>query len=70
MSSFTKSDEGRSSTLGMQAFKPLAQPEGIGGVAAFLVSDEARWITGDTNRVDGGSKLWLACSCSQRMACA
>jgi len=24
---------------------------------AFLVSDDARWITGDTVRVDGGSKL-------------
>jgi 3-oxoacyl-[acyl-carrier protein] reductase len=23
----------------------------------FLASDEARWITGDTPRVDGGSKL-------------
>lgn len=24
---------------------------------AFLASDEARWITGDTLRVDGGSKI-------------
>jgi len=23
----------------------------------FLASDDARWITGDTIRVDGGSKL-------------
>jgi hypothetical protein len=27
-------------------------------VIAFLASDDARWITGDTIRVDGGSKLW------------
>jgi 3-oxoacyl-[acyl-carrier protein] reductase len=26
-------------------------------VVAFLASDQARWITGDTVRVDGGSKL-------------
>ena len=29
----------------------------IAGAVAFLASDEARWITGDTLRVDGGSKL-------------
>ncbi len=37
--------------------KRLAQPDDIGGVVAFLASDDARWITGDTVRVDGGSKL-------------
>ena len=57
MSSFTKTDAGRNSTLGMQALKRLAQPEDIGGVVAFLASDDARWISGDTVRVDGGSKL-------------
>jgi NAD(P)-dependent dehydrogenase (short-subunit alcohol dehydrogenase family) len=57
MSSFTKTDAGRNFTLGMQALKRLAQPEDIGGVVAFLASDDARWITGDTVRVDGGSKL-------------
>src|SRR5712664_1343584 len=57
MSSFTKTDAGRSSTLNMQALKRLAQPDDIGGVVAFLASDDARWITGDTVRVDGGSKL-------------
>jgi NAD(P)-dependent dehydrogenase (short-subunit alcohol dehydrogenase family) len=43
--------------LGMQALKRLAQPDDIGGVIAFLASEDARWITGDTIRVDGGSKL-------------
>jgi len=57
MSSFTKTDAGRNAALGMQALKRLAQPDDIGGVVAFLVSDDARWITGDTVRVDGGSKL-------------
>jgi len=57
MSSFTKTDAGRDVALGMQALKRLAQPDDIGGVVAFLASDDARWITGDTVQVDGGSKL-------------
>ena len=57
MSNFTKTDAGRDFVLGMQALKRLAQPDDIGGVVAFLASDDARWITGDTVRVDGGSKL-------------
>jgi NAD(P)-dependent dehydrogenase (short-subunit alcohol dehydrogenase family) len=57
MSNFAKTDVGRNLTMGMQALKRIAQPDDIGGVVAFLASDEARWITGDTVRVDGGSKL-------------
>jgi 3-oxoacyl-[acyl-carrier protein] reductase len=57
MSTFTKTDAGRDFALGMQAFKRLAQPDDVGGVVAFLASDDARWITGDTIHVDGGSKL-------------
>ena len=57
MANFTKTDAGRDFTLGMQALKRLAQPDDIGGVVAFLASEEARWITGDTIHVDGGSKL-------------
>jgi 3-oxoacyl-[acyl-carrier protein] reductase len=57
MSNFTKTDAGRDFTLGMQALKRLAQPDDIAGAVAFLASDAARWITGDTVRVDGGSKL-------------
>jgi NAD(P)-dependent dehydrogenase (short-subunit alcohol dehydrogenase family) len=57
MSSFTKTDAGRGFALGMQALKRVAQPDDIAGAVAFLASDEARWITGDTIRVDGGSKL-------------
>ena len=57
MSSFTKTDAGRDSARGIQALKRIAQPEDIGAVVAFLASDDARWITGDTVRVDGGSKL-------------
>lgn len=57
MSNFTKTDAGRDFTLGMQALQRLAEPDDIAGVIAFLVSDAARWVTGDTIRVDGGSKL-------------
>ena len=57
MSSFVKTDAGRQSAVSMQALQRVARPEDIGPVIAFLASDEARWITGDTVRVDGGSKL-------------
>jgi NAD(P)-dependent dehydrogenase (short-subunit alcohol dehydrogenase family) len=57
MSSFTKTEAGRDITLGMQALKRLAQPDDIAPVVVFLASNEARWITGDSVHVDGGSKL-------------
>jgi len=57
MSSFAKTDAGRDYTLSIQAMKRVAQPDDIGGVVAFLASDDARWISGDTVRVDGGSKF-------------
>ena len=57
MSTFTKSENGRNSALGMQTLKRIAQPDDIGGVVAFLACEEARWITGDIIHVDGGSKL-------------
>jgi NAD(P)-dependent dehydrogenase (short-subunit alcohol dehydrogenase family) len=34
--------------------KRLAEPHEVAAVAAFLLSDEARYITGETLRVDGG----------------
>jgi 3-oxoacyl-[acyl-carrier protein] reductase len=57
MSNCTKTDAGRDMTLGMQALKHIAQPDDIAGAVAFLASDNARWVTGDTLHVDGGSKL-------------
>ena len=57
MSSFTKTEGGRDFSLGIQALKRLAQPDDIASAALFLASAEARWITGETLRVDGGSKL-------------
>ena len=57
MSSFAKTDDGRAATLEMQALKRLAEPADIADAVVFLASDQARWITGDTLRADGGSKL-------------
>ena len=57
MSNFTKTEAGREVTLGMQALKRLGKPEDVADVVAFLASDKARWITGASIPVDGGSKL-------------
>lgn len=57
MSNFTKTEAGRASIFGMQALQRIAQPDDIGAAVVFLASDAARWISGDTLRVDGGSKL-------------
>jgi 3-oxoacyl-[acyl-carrier protein] reductase len=57
MSNFTKTDEGRAVVMGMQALKRIGQPDDVASVVTFLASDDARWITGETVAVDGGSKL-------------
>jgi len=57
MSTFTKTDAGREAALGMQALKRLGKPEDVADVVAFVASDAARWITGASIPVDGGSKL-------------
>src|SRR6202035_4503479 len=55
MSNFTKTEAGREVTLGMQALKRIGKPDDV--AVAFLASDAARWITGASIPVDGGSKL-------------
>jgi NAD(P)-dependent dehydrogenase (short-subunit alcohol dehydrogenase family) len=57
MSSFTKTEAGRATVMGMQSLKRIGQPDDVASVIEFLASDAARWITGDVIAVDGGSKL-------------
>jgi 3-oxoacyl-[acyl-carrier protein] reductase len=57
MSNFTKTEAGRESALNMQALKRIGKPEDVADVVAFLASDKARWITGASIPVDGGSRL-------------
>jgi NAD(P)-dependent dehydrogenase (short-subunit alcohol dehydrogenase family) len=57
MSNFAKTEAGREVTLGMQALKRIGKPEDVADVVAFLASNSARWITGASIPVDGGSKL-------------
>src|SRR6202161_1306837 len=57
MSNFTKTEAGREVTLGMQAMKRMGNPDDVADVVAFVASDGARWITGASIPVGGGSKL-------------
>jgi 3-oxoacyl-[acyl-carrier protein] reductase len=57
MSNFTKTEAGREVTLGMQALKRIGKPEDVADVVAFVASDAARWITGASIPVDGGTRL-------------
>lgn len=57
MSNFAKTEGGGTVVLGMQALKRIGKPEDVADVVAFLASDAARWITGASIPVDGGSKL-------------
>ena len=57
MSRSLKTEAGRELVLGMQALKRVGQPDDVAAVIAFLASDGARWITGVSIPVDGGSKL-------------
>jgi 3-oxoacyl-[acyl-carrier protein] reductase len=57
MSNFTKTEAGREIAMGMQALKRIGKADDVADVVAFLASHGARWITGASIAVDGGSKL-------------
>lgn len=42
----------------LQAIKGKGQPEHVADVVAFLASDDARWMTGQTVNVDAGMVRW------------
>ena len=44
-------------TAALTALGRIGQPDDIAGVAAFLASDDASYITGQTIYVDGGQTL-------------
>jgi NAD(P)-dependent dehydrogenase (short-subunit alcohol dehydrogenase family) len=57
MSEFSRTEEGRNYALGLQALQRIGHADDVAEVVTFLVSDSARWVTGDTVQVGGGSKL-------------
>jgi 3-oxoacyl-[acyl-carrier protein] reductase len=47
-------DRDREVAAGMSSFGRVGQPEDVADVAVFLVSDEARWVTGQNVAAGGG----------------
>lgn len=50
----TLPEEARAAMIAQTPLGRLGKPEDIADVVAFLVSDQARWITGRNIPVDGG----------------
>ena len=57
MSEFAKTDGGRDYALKMQALQRIGHADDVADAVTFLASNSARWVTGDTIQVGGGSKL-------------
>jgi NAD(P)-dependent dehydrogenase (short-subunit alcohol dehydrogenase family) len=49
--------ESRAEYLSLMPMSRIGEPEDVGRLAAFLLSDEASWITGQLIGVDGGHTL-------------
>ena len=57
MSEFAKTDGGRDYALKMQALQRIGHADDVADAVTFLAPNSARWVTGDTIQVGGGSKL-------------
>jgi len=57
MSEFSRTEEGRNYALSMQSLQRIGHADDVADVVTFLASNSARWVTGDTIQVGGGSKL-------------
>lgn len=49
-----KSDQQIETLSNMNAFQRLGEPQDVANVIAFLASEQASWVTGQTIRVNGG----------------
>lgn len=54
-----ESEDANDFVVSMVAMRRLGLPDEIGGTAAFLASDDASYITGETIVVSGGIKSRL-----------
>ena len=52
--SFTRDEKLKTAIAGLHAMGRLGRAEDAAAAAAFLLSDEASWITGQVLGVDGG----------------
>ena len=50
-------DVQKKAIMDMIPLKRIARPQEIAGVAAFLASSDADYITGETIKVDGGMAM-------------
>jgi 3-oxoacyl-[acyl-carrier protein] reductase len=54
---FIGTDEGKEYMKSVQALKRIGQPDDIAGAVLLFVSDDARWVTGRSLEVSGGTTL-------------
>lgn len=52
-----RSEAGRAQTMATSAIKRIGVPDDVADVAAFLASDDSRWVTGQWIEVSGGAHL-------------
>jgi len=57
LASDLKNPSVRESAIASQCLKRVGQPDDVASAILFLASDAARWVTGETLQVGGGTKL-------------